>query len=259
MKLRSDVAVAQKKMYEILQVFDKICKKYNLVYWLDFGTLLGAVRHKGFIPWDDDLDVSMPREDYEKFLKIAPKELPDKYFLQIQATDKYYQNFFAKIRDRNSTFIDAWEERKNIKYHQGIYIDIFPVNFITNNFFIVNLYKSLAFISKLVHNRYVKSISLVKPIVKLLNMFHTENGSLMVSGGENMHYVVPIEREKIFPLRYVEFEGDFFPAPKETDLYLKYFFGDSYMQIPPEEHQKVHSVFIDPNTPCKFERNIKVD
>ena len=254
MKIRNDVLIAQKKMYEILVAFDKICKKYNLVYWLDHGTLLGAVRHRGFIPWDDDLDVTMPREDYEKFLIVAQKELPNHYFLQTQKTDKYYQNFFAKIRDRKSTLIDEWELKRDIKYHQGIYIDIFPLNSISNNNVLINLYKRFVFISKLFHNRYMKSIYLTKPFVFLLNAFHREDGDFMVSGGENMHYVIHIERENIFPLVEVEFEGSKFPAPRKTDVYLKSIFGDSYMQLPSKDKQKVHSVQILPEIPCRYER-----
>lgn len=254
MKIRDDVKQAQKKMYEILIVFDKICQKYNLTYWLDHGTLLGAVRNGKFIPWDDDLDVTMPREDYEKFLKIAQDEMPKQYFLQTQRTDRYYKNFFAKIRDRGSTFIDAWEEKRDIRYHQGIYIDIFPLNSISNNPVVIFLYKTSIFLSKVVHNRYIKSIFLTKPFVALINSFHRENGEFVVSGGENMHYVIHIEREKIFPLGEVEFEGRLFPAPKDTDSYLKSIFGDSYKKLPPKEKQKVHSIQILPKTVCRYEK-----
>lgn len=257
MTLRDDVKKAQEKMYEILVAFDNICQKHNLTYWLDHGTLLGAVRHQGFIPWDDDLDVTMPREDYEKFLTIAQDELSDEYFLQTQQTDKYYQNFFAKIRDRKSTFVDAWEGKRDIRYHQGIYIDIFPLNTISNTPLSIARYKIFVFISKLVHNRYIKSIVLAKPLVKLLNSFHKKEGEFVVSGGENMHYVIHIEKEKIFPLTEVVFEGGWFPAPKETNAYLKSIFGDTYMQLPPKEKQKVHSVKILLDTPCRYENENK--
>ena len=252
--MKENLKEAQQKMYQILIVFDKICRRHNLTYWLDHGTLLGSVRHKGFIPWDDDLDVTMPREDYEKFLQIAQEELPDEYFLQTQKTDKHYQNFFAKIRDRKSTFVDAWEEKRDIQYHQGIYIDIFPLNTIANTSASILFYKAVVFLSKLVHNRYMKSVLLAKPLVKLLNSLHTKDGDFVVSGGENMHYVIHIEKETIFPLTEVEFEGGVFPAPKDTERYLESIFGDNYMQLPPKEKQKVHSVEILLDTPCRYER-----
>jgi lipopolysaccharide cholinephosphotransferase len=252
--MNKNVKEAQKIMLKMLLEFDRICKKHDLTYWLEFGTLLGAVRHKGFIPWDDDLDVSMPREDYELFLKIAPGELREDLFFQTRDTDKHYKNFFAKIRDRNSTFIDAWEAKRNIRYHQGIYIDIFPLNFIQNKRWTVLVYKSLVWLSKLLHNRYIKTKTVTSLWVKLLNKFHTPDGAFVVSGGENMHYVIHVGKAIIFPLGQIEFEGYRFPAPKDTDRYLKSIFGDDYLSLPPEEKRKVHSVLIKTEEPCPWEK-----
>jgi len=125
-----NIRKAQKIMLEIFLEFHRICEKYSLRYWMDTGTLLGAVRHKGFIPWDDDLDVCMPIEDYYTFLEIAPKELPKDMFLQTRESDKHYKRYFAKIRSRRGVIIERFEYRKMkkgkpIKYNMGIYIDIF--------------------------------------------------------------------------------------------------------------------------------------
>lgn len=122
------IAAAQKVMLEILQEIHKICVENNLTYWLEAGTLLGAVRHKGFIPWDDDSDVSMPRADYEKFLKIAQEKLPEDMFLQTQDTDKEYPLSWAKIR-KNGTLLVETGETGNEKYHHGIFVDIFPYDY----------------------------------------------------------------------------------------------------------------------------------
>ena len=112
---------------EILDEFVRICEKHNLQYYLVGGTLLGAVRHQGFIPWDDDIDVAMPREDYDRFAKISVKELAPQYFYQCPETDPYYFLTYAKIR-KNGT--EVYEERfKNAKFHKGVFIDIFPLDF----------------------------------------------------------------------------------------------------------------------------------
>lgn len=87
-------------MIEILDEFDRICNKHNLTYFLIGGTLLGAVRHKGFIPWDDDMDLAMPREDYEKFINVYYKELNDKYYLDNFNNNKLYYLNFSKIRKK---------------------------------------------------------------------------------------------------------------------------------------------------------------
>ena len=111
---------------EILDEFVRICKKQKLQYFLYYGTLLGAVRHNGFIPWDDDLDVAMPREDYEKFIKMAKEELNDNFYIDNKDTnDEYYLNF-TKLRKKNTIF----EQDFQVNYDgpKGIWIDIFPID-----------------------------------------------------------------------------------------------------------------------------------
>lgn len=112
---------------EILDVIDGICEKHHLKYTLIFGTLLGAVRHGGFIPWDDDIDIMMPREDYEKFITVWNQEKPKGYLIQNKRTDKAFSQNFTKIRKDNTTFIEAESEKKQ-KYHTGIFVDIFPAD-----------------------------------------------------------------------------------------------------------------------------------
>lgn len=102
----------------------RICNKYNINYFMDSGTLLGAVRHKGFIPWDDDLDFGMLREDYEKFLKVAPTELNSKYFLQTWKNDDGFPYGFSKIRKKNTIYIEAIDQKTS--GHKELWIDIFP-------------------------------------------------------------------------------------------------------------------------------------
>ena len=108
----------QLRMLELLKVIDCICKKHDIPYWLSSGTLIGAARHKGFIPWDDDLDIEMMREDYLRLIKILPEELPDNLALQTHETDPNYIFIFGKLRDTDYD--------RNFTY-QGIYIDIFPM------------------------------------------------------------------------------------------------------------------------------------
>lgn len=112
---------------DILDVVHKICVENNLRYSLIFGTLLGAVRHSGFIPWDDDVDIIMPRNDYEKLLSIWNDVSPKEYILQNKRTDPDFTQNFTKIRKDNTTFIQD-EVEKTKKYHTGIFIDIFPAD-----------------------------------------------------------------------------------------------------------------------------------
>lgn len=129
-EIRCDFLVDQKRKkiwsveLHLLEEFDRICQKYGLKYWAAFGTLLGAVRHNGFIPWDDDLDVVMMRPDYEKFRSVVQSELPEYYFFQDTFTDVIAFTF-SKIRDSRTT---AYESKFTDDANQGIYIDIFPLD-----------------------------------------------------------------------------------------------------------------------------------
>ncbi len=116
----------QKVELDLLQHFIEACEKLELPYFLVCGSALGAMRHGGFIPWDDDLDVGMYREDYNKFMEQAPAILPEGYFLQNYKTDPAYPNVFGKLRNSNTTYIEKNAAELNI--HHGIYIDIFPLD-----------------------------------------------------------------------------------------------------------------------------------
>ena len=116
----------QLRELEILDFFADVCKRNGLRYFIIAGTLLGAVRHGGFIPWDDDIDVAMPRRDFNKFAKICKKELPDGYFFQSSKTEKEYPFFFAKLRRDGDTVNESILESHDI--HKGCYIDVFPLD-----------------------------------------------------------------------------------------------------------------------------------
>lgn len=113
---------------DILSEVDRICKKYDIKYSLAYGTLLGAVRHKGFIPWDDDVDIWMLREDYVRFSKICATELSEKFFYQSYDTDPEYYYLYNKIRVNGTVFKESFLANKKI--HHGIYIDIFPIDYV---------------------------------------------------------------------------------------------------------------------------------
>ncbi|MFK2244514.1 phosphorylcholine transferase LicD [Bacteroides fragilis] len=113
----------QERMFEMLCVIDDICVKNEINYWLSGGTLLGAVRHGGFIPWDDDLDIQLMKDDYNKLLGLLKTELPEQYQLQTSKTDRNYFARYAKVRDVNSLLEDS-DYTLGYKY-KGIFIDIF--------------------------------------------------------------------------------------------------------------------------------------
>jgi lipopolysaccharide cholinephosphotransferase len=112
-------------LLDMLVEFDQVCKRHNLTYFMIYGSLLGTVRHKGFIPWDDDIDVAMPREDYEKFIKLG-EEFSSPLFLQTPYTDKGY--FYTPARIRNSNTTAVVEMFKYAGFNQGIWLSVFPLD-----------------------------------------------------------------------------------------------------------------------------------
>lgn len=122
---QKDLKKLKQKELEILDYFTNFCDKHKLKYQLTYGTLLGAVRHKGFIPWDDDVDVHMPPKDYLKFLELIKKENNSEYLIQNVDTEKYFHTIFTKIRKNNTCMVE--KEWQYINIHKGINIDIFPL------------------------------------------------------------------------------------------------------------------------------------
>ena len=119
-----DIRPLQLRILKNLLAVDKVCKEHNLRYYIMAGTMLGAVRHKGFIPWDDDLDIGMPRADYDLLMANAKEWLPKPYEAVCAENDKEYPLPFAKVQDADTTLI----ERMHLKYLGGVYIDIFPLD-----------------------------------------------------------------------------------------------------------------------------------
>ena len=116
----------QKKELEILTAFIDVCKQLQLTYYLVCGSALGAVKYQGFIPWDDDVDVAMPRADYETFLEKAPSLLPEHLFLQNYRTDPAFPKVFSKLRDSRTTYIET--DYQHLDMHHGVFIDVFALD-----------------------------------------------------------------------------------------------------------------------------------
>lgn len=113
---------------DLLSVFDEVCRNNGIIYYASGGTILGAVRHKGYIPWDDDIDLMMHREDYDKLCAIGPDAFQYPYFFQTQETDRFYFRGHAQLRNSETTGILKAEVDSKLKYNQGIFIDIFPLD-----------------------------------------------------------------------------------------------------------------------------------
>lgn len=260
-----------KKEFEILEIFDSLCKKLNLKYTLSSGTLIGAVRHKGFIPWDDDIDVAMPREDYETLIKEANKHLPEGFFLEHYSTEKICYNFYAKIKDSNTTWI---EDVTGVfpSINQGMYIDIFPIDRFSDPKKLNKFAKKIKFYNRLryfyfPHNRkgnFIQKCAALFffcPLARIigLNKINRKQDKLLQSQGNGNYTTADYnKRTKIMSYKpfeeytTIEFEKKQFSCIKDYDTYLTAMYGD-YMTIPPKEQQITHIVgIIDCNKPYTY-------
>lgn len=118
---------------DLLMELDRVCRKYDITYTIDGGSILGAVRHGGFIPWDDDIDIAMLRSEYERLNEVAPREFKAPYFWQTEETDPGSMRGHAQLRNSNTTAILASEQDRNMQFNQGIFVDIFPFDNISDD------------------------------------------------------------------------------------------------------------------------------
>lgn len=248
----------------LLDALDMICKKHGLRYWLDAGSLLGAARHGGFIPWDDDIDIGMFKEDYDQFLAIAQEELPEDIFLQTRETDPRYKFRFAKLRDGNSTFIEKSEDCLP-GIHNGIYIDIFPkisypvMPAAIRRFLVRHLGWANYYLEVLRPRGRTTLPGLCKNFCKYLLCKAAFALAPPIPSGyyaetpEDNGYVVFQKLDDILPLTTVPFEGKPYPAPRNMDAYLRTTYGDYTTPPPPERRHPLHAKVILTDTPCAFE------
>lgn len=248
-------------LFEILEEVVKICEKNDLTYFLISGTLLGAIRHKGFIPWDDDLDIAMSRQDYEIFLKLCQNQLKDNYYIHYHLTDPNYWLPFAKVRKNGTIF----EEKAvvSIKSHKGIFIDIFPLDNANKQRSVIQDIQ--AFLTKkissiIIHKRGLnigKPKSLVKLLLfiirplkiqsmsifqqRIMSLNSNNKSKYFINLGSYYNYVnETMPKNKYYPPVQVEFNGKNFNAPNDWDYVLTRIYGN-YMQLPPVEKRVTHN------------------
>ncbi|GLC29726.1 LicD family protein [Clostridium omnivorum] len=272
---KADLRTSQLLMTKILSEIHSISEKNNIHYWLDSGTLLGAVRHKGFIPWDDDIDICMTREDYNKFIEVAKEQLSKDMLLQTFEDEKL-ESLWLKVRLKNTLLL----ERYDAEFHQGIFVDIFPVdqypsNVKWRNFFklyfkiLVRIYKNKNLKIKNVNKENGSVIDKVRKACMIIfsKAFLFINDNYIIKRRKHFFKMIKILQKKessniygyglevdnwsnffdindVFPVIDMEFEGFKFKAPNNYHNYLVNMYGESYLELPPEEKRPVHNQLL---------------
>ena len=234
----------QMKMLEALKAFAQICEENDIKWWLCSGTLLGAARHGGFIPWDDDMDVTMLKEDYIKLEKIMAKYESDEYFYQSYKTDIDHINTFAKFRMKKDPVMSTDARSQYFKY-QGVGLDVFYIEKATKfsahlaKFFYLNMQHPTQYIKNAFLRHFairavqVINFGLLIPIARLIGRVFNPNNECRVCLGAGF-YKSKFFIKDIFPLSTMEFEGVEFPVPGNVDSYLTNIYGD-WRKLPSEE------------------------
>lgn len=270
----SDKKEIQETLTQMLTDVEEFCQRQKLTYALCGGSCLGTVRHKGFIPWDDDMDICMPREDYEKFVTLFAKEYDSSYWVQNIKTNPQYDLNFSKIRKKGTVFEEVYEAEVE---KAGIFIDIFPVDATYQNGFLRTLHqvacdglllicscvrmreKFTRLVSYMGEDKKVKRSMKVKcAIGKVFSFLSLRRWLLLTEAvisfckNQNSKYVMipsgighargeTYLRKWFFPARKISFEGSKRHTLNHPKPYLRKLYGD-YMVIPPEEDRLGHNV-----------------
>lgn len=262
-----DVRTLQLHILGNLQAVDKVCREHGLRYYIYDGTMLGAIRHGGFIPWDDDLDIAMPREDYEQFIAHAHEWLPEPYEFIAFELDESYPLPFGKVQDASTSLI----ERPHLPYLGGVYIDVFPIDGVPSNPLLrrwhlvgYDVLKKVIYMSYRDPYRHGKGLSSLIPLFcrkvlgqqrlqrvtrNWLRKYSFAESKLVCVFDDGFHGVVP--KTVLGTPTPVKFEGQEVMGVEQADAYLTHMYGD-YMTPPSQANQRQHCFYyLDLKKPYK--------
>lgn len=253
----------QKKEFEILKNFIQICEKLDIKYFFVCGSALGAVKYGGFIPWDDDIDVALFRDDYDRFIKEAPKLLPENLFLQNCHSEEKFPTVYSKLRDSETTFIE--KSSKFLPINHGIYIDVFPLDGYPKekskkNIFEIRkkiyacLVSSAYYVPDSWKHKFLKKICKIigvnkntqrvaKSYEKFISKYSVEDSEFLCNHGNWQGRLEYAPKWHYGSGTIAKFEGLDVRIPENYDAYLTQKYGD-WRKDPPEEQQHSHHCYI---------------
>ena len=254
---------------EILEAIDSVCREHGITYFLDSGTVLGARRHGGFIPWDDDIDLGMPREDYERFLEVAPAALGERFCVTCSRTNPRQAALFAKVMLTGTRFVT--DETEEAGFDQGVFVDIFSYDAVCAESNAAKRQRKCCFmwqsISYLYHSKHIVvphkgAMGTIEAIacrvahyavralfsperinrgfdkVAIIAKDDSESDMLMAS---SYAATEPFPKSMLLPPSVICFEGREFFAPADVEGYLRTQYGQTWNQLPPEDQRRNHA------------------
>lgn len=269
--MKTNIELLHDADLEIVKEVVELCNHHGLKYWMLGGTMLGAIRHKGFIPWDDDIDLGLPRKDYEKFLELAPNELSKNLKIVNYKLDPEYHYYITRVLDTETKVIENRFASEG-KF-TNVSIDIFPLDGFPNNKLLKSIHEKRILMHKFMSSLHYKDVINLKGrswketiVIKLLQMLPTDKmfsfkkqldrcdkllkkydmkgsdytGNIM--GAYRTREVVPSDwygEDAMYEFENIKLRGF-----KEYDKYLIHLYGD-YMQLPPEDKRRIHFTIIE--------------
>lgn len=270
-----DIRAVQQALLEMMDDFDALCRRNGLQYFLTGGSALGAVRNQGFIPWDEDMDIIMPRKDFDRLTACVDREMGDTYWIQSLNTSEVCDLSYFKMRKKGTKYVEIFE---NEPERAGLFLDIFPLEDMYDSALVRTLNgvvdEGLFFIASCVriYNKrkrlaqYVEGSTLEGSIrlkIALGRLFSSKKDPYIwfrrceswqskcknpnskfvtVSCGRGHYFGETYERDKIFPLQEVPFAGRHYFMPKDSDHLLQTLYGPDYMTPADPDHREMHSV-----------------
>lgn len=254
---------------EILEAIDSVCREHGITYFLDSGTVLGARRHGGFIPWDDDIDLGMPREDYERFLEVAPAALGERFCVTCSRTNPRQAALFAKVMLTGTRFVT--DETEEAGFDQGVFVDIFPYDAVCAESNAAKRQRKRCMmwqsISYLYHSKHIVvphkgAMGMIEAIVcrvahyAVRALFSPERINrgfdkvAMIAKDDSRSDMLmassyaatePFPKSMLLPPSVICFEGKEFFAPADVEGYLYTQYGQTWNQLPPEDQRRNHA------------------
>ena len=255
-----ELASLHKAELELLQEVDRLCRKFDIRYNIIAGTLLGAVRHGGFIPWDDDADVAMLRSEYDKFVLACREDLDtERFYFQDHHEAPGYRWGYGKLRMKNTLFLR--EHQEHMPYEQGVFIDVFPLDGVPDNYILRSLHSLHCFCVRKILWSAVGRVADKRPLMRLwFSLLYRIPEKAVLAHLDSMREKPGCKTQYVRILMFQTpnrtwgyrrewyehsapyvFEGKTFSGIRDYDAYLSFKFG-RYMELPPMEQRKVHPV-----------------
>ena len=257
----SDLKRLHEVQVEIVSDVDKFCKENDITYFLIAGSLLGSIRHKGFIPWDDDIDIGMMRSDYEKFIKLYPNNSKNKYYVQSLETDPKYWQSYAKVRKSNTLMIE--ERVKDLSVNKEIFIDVFPFDKVSDLGYekvkiranLIKVIRDTIYLKRHIKKLYECNFKIFATVLRIFPvkfLYFMQKKMMTYYQNKNTHHCICyigeyktrneyMNIDDFLPVKKGDFENKKFNILNNPHAYLEKIYGN-YMELPPVNKRITHGI-----------------